>query len=92
VAVFRGNHAAAAHPAGHGQARRDAIAGIIADLLPVRRGRQCERVKEPPRNTFAVNKRGETPPGTKGTLVRPAQGALFKPDGTAGPHRGRGRA
>jgi hypothetical protein len=60
---------AAARPAGHGQARDDAITDIIADLLPARRDRQCQRVKKPPRNTFAVKKRGETPPGTTATYT-----------------------
>jgi hypothetical protein len=51
--------------AGHRQARHHAITDIIADLLPARRDRQCQRVKKPPRNTFTAKKRGETPPGTK---------------------------
>lgn len=63
------DHAAAVRPAGHGQARRDAITDIIADLLPARRDRQYERVKKPPRNTFAAKKRGETPPGTRTTYT-----------------------
>jgi hypothetical protein len=56
---------AATRAAGHGQARRDAITDIIADLLPARRDRQCERVKKPPRNTFAAKKPGQTPPAAR---------------------------
>jgi hypothetical protein len=63
------DHAAAAQPAAQDQARRHAITDIIADLLPARRDRQCERVKKPPRNTFAVKKRGETPPATRATYT-----------------------
>ncbi len=58
------DHAAATQPPGQHQARRHAITDIITDLLPARRDRQCERVKKPPRNTFAVKKRRETPPAT----------------------------
>jgi Insertion element 4 transposase N-terminal/Transposase DDE domain len=58
------DHAAAVRPAGHGQARHHAITDIIADLLPPRRDRQCDRVKKPPRNTFTAKKRGKTPPAT----------------------------
>jgi hypothetical protein len=66
VRVARDHAAAAAAPAGGlAQARRHAIADILADLLPARRDRQSERVKKPPRNTFAVKKRGETPPATR---------------------------
>jgi hypothetical protein len=63
------DHAAAAQPAGQDQARRHAITDIIAGLLPARRDRQCERVKKPPRNTFAVEKPGETPPATRATYT-----------------------
>jgi hypothetical protein len=59
------DHAAAIRPSGHGQARHAAILDILADLLPRRRDRQCERVKKPPRNTFPARKRGETPPASK---------------------------
>jgi hypothetical protein len=55
------DHAAAIRPSGRGHARRDAIRDILADLLPSRRDRQCERVKKPPRNTFPARKRGQTP-------------------------------
>jgi hypothetical protein len=61
------DHAAAAQPAG--QARHHAIRDILADLLPCRRDRQCERVKKPPRNTFPAKKRGQTPPAAKATYV-----------------------
>lgn len=57
------------HAAGRGQGRHHAITDIIADLLPARRDRQCERVKKPPRNTFTAKKRGETPPGTRATYT-----------------------
>jgi len=63
------DHAAAAQPAGQDQARRHAITDIIADLLPARRDRQCDRVKKPPRNTFAIKKRGQTPPATRATYT-----------------------
>jgi hypothetical protein len=63
------DHAAAIRSSGQGQARRDAILDILADLLPVRRDRQCERVKKPPRNTFPARKRGETPPASKASCT-----------------------
>ena len=63
------DHAAAAPPAGQGHSRRHAVTDILADLLPARRDRQSERVKKPPRNTFAVKKRGETPPATRATYT-----------------------
>jgi Insertion element 4 transposase N-terminal/Transposase DDE domain len=51
--------------AGSSQARGQAIRDILADLLPPRRDRQCERVKKPPKNTFAAKKRDVIyPPGT----------------------------
>ena len=52
-------------PAGSSRARSQAIRDILGDLLPPRRGRQCDRVKKPPKNTFASKKRdGIYPPGT----------------------------
>jgi hypothetical protein len=41
-------------PAGSSRARSQAIRDILGDLLPPRRNRQCERVKKPPKNTFAT--------------------------------------
>jgi Insertion element 4 transposase N-terminal/Transposase DDE domain len=44
-------------PQGLALARRQAIADLLADLLPPRRDRHCERQKKRPRNTFpATNK------------------------------------
>jgi hypothetical protein len=43
------------------QARGQAIADILGDLLPRRRNRQCERVKKPPKNTFPSKKRDQRP-------------------------------
>jgi hypothetical protein len=43
------------------QARGQAIADILGDLLPRRRHRQCERVKKPPKNTFPSKKRDQRP-------------------------------
>jgi transposase IS4-like protein/DDE family transposase len=63
------DHAAAIRPSGRGHARRDAILDILADLLPRRRDRQCERVKKPPRNTFPARKRGETPPASNASYT-----------------------
>jgi hypothetical protein len=63
------DHAAAIRPPGQGQARHDAILDILADSLPGRRDRQCERVKKPPRNTFPARKRGETPPASKASYT-----------------------
>jgi hypothetical protein len=63
------DHAAAIRPYGRGHARRDAILDILADLLPGRRDRQCERVKKPPRNTFPARKRGETPPASNASYT-----------------------
>ena len=50
----------------HG-ARREAIIDLLADLLPKRRDRQCERVKKPSRNTFATTKRDHTRPASQVT-------------------------
>jgi hypothetical protein len=58
------DHAASPRPENQSQNRRDAIRDILDDLLPQRRGRQCERVKKPPKNTFPTKKRGETPPAS----------------------------
>jgi hypothetical protein len=63
------DYASAIRPPAQDQARRAAICDIIADLLPQRRDRQCERVKKPPRNTFPVKKRGQTPPATQATYT-----------------------
>lgn len=63
------DHAAAIRRPDRDQARREAISDILASLLPNRRDRQCERVKKPPRNTFTVKKRGQTPPGSKATYT-----------------------
>ncbi len=63
------DHAGAIRLPGQDRARRDAIADILADLLPERRDRQCERVKKTPRNTFPVKKRGETPPAARATYT-----------------------
>jgi hypothetical protein len=41
------------------QARRQAIRDLLDDLLPTRRDRQCERAKNPPRNTFKTRKRDQ---------------------------------
>jgi hypothetical protein len=59
------DHAAGLRSSGQPRARHDAILDILGDLLPRRRGRQCERAKKPPRNTFPARKRGETPPAAK---------------------------
>jgi hypothetical protein len=45
--------------AGLDRARRQAINDLLADLLPKRRDRQCERVKKPPKNTFETKKRNQ---------------------------------
>jgi len=63
------DHAAAIRFPGQCRARRDAISDILADLLPERRDRQCERVKKTPRNTFPVKKRGETSPAARATYT-----------------------
>jgi len=41
------------------RARRQAINDLLADLLPKRRARQCDRVKKPPKNTFETKKRDQ---------------------------------
>ena len=46
--------------AGLDRARRQAISDLLADLLPKRRDRRCERVKKPPKNTFETKKRDHT--------------------------------
>jgi hypothetical protein len=48
------------HSAGLDRARRQAINDLLADLLPKRRDRQCERVKKPPKNIFETKKRNQT--------------------------------
>ena len=50
---------------GLSRARSQAIQDILSDILPRRRGRQCQRVKKPPKNTFPAKKRDEAypPPG-----------------------------
>jgi hypothetical protein len=63
------DHAAAARHAGHDQARRHAITDILADLLPARRDRQCQRVKKPPRNTFPAKDPRKAPPATRATYT-----------------------
>lgn len=45
--------------AGLAWACRQAISDLLADLLPQRRARQCDRVKKPPKNTFATKKRDQ---------------------------------
>lgn len=45
--------------AGLARACRQAISDLLADLLPQRRARQCDRVKKPPKNTFATKKRDQ---------------------------------
>ncbi|MGH3549574.1 MAG: IS4 family transposase, partial [Pseudonocardiaceae bacterium] len=47
------------------RARRQAISDLLADLLPKRRDRRCERVKKPPKNTFATKKRDQPRPPDK---------------------------
>src|SRR5512144_2103309 len=49
----------AAHPNTLATARREVTAEILAALLPARRYRQCQRVKKPSKNTFAVRKRDQ---------------------------------
>ena len=44
------------------QMRGQAIRDILADLLPPRRDRACERKKKPPKNTFPARKPGPRPP------------------------------
>ena len=46
------------------RARAQAVADMLADLLPPRRSRQCPREKKRPRNTFPSRKAGQPrPPG-----------------------------
>jgi Insertion element 4 transposase N-terminal/Transposase DDE domain len=52
-------------PQGLARARQHAIADMLADLLPPRRDRQCERAKKRPRNTYPPRKNDQPrPPGT----------------------------
>lgn len=65
------------------QARRDVISDLLADLLPRRRSRSCERVKKPPKNTYKTKKRDHTrPPGRithEITVTRPQPPAAPTP-------------
>ena len=38
------------------RARAEAVADVLADLLPRRRTRECERIKKPPKNTFLTKR------------------------------------
>ena len=51
-------------PQGLARARQHAIADMLADLLPPRRDRQCQRAKKRPRNTYPPKKNDQPrPPG-----------------------------
>jgi Insertion element 4 transposase N-terminal/Transposase DDE domain len=51
-------------PQGLARARQHAIADMLADLLPPRRDRQCQRVKKRPGNTYPPKKNDQPrPPG-----------------------------
>jgi hypothetical protein len=55
---------AAITPEGLARARQHAIADMLADLLPPRRDRQCERARKRPRNTYPTKKNDQPrPPG-----------------------------
>ncbi|MFD5388507.1 hypothetical protein ACFWMG_26905 [Streptomyces sp. NPDC127074] len=51
-------------------AHREAVAELLAALLPARRNRQCQRIKKPPKNAFEVRKRDQprTPSNVSNTL------------------------
>ena len=52
-------------PADLARARAQAVADVLADLLPPRRSRQCPREKKRPRNTYPSRRAGQPrPPGT----------------------------
>ena len=55
---------AAITPEGLARARQHAIADMLADLLPPRRDRQCERARKRPRNTYPTKENDQPrPPG-----------------------------
>ncbi|MFF4128361.1 transposase [Microbispora rosea] len=65
IRVARAHVGGRNNPAGVRQKRREAVLDLLEDLLPVRRVQQCERVKKPPKNTFATKKRDRAAPSGK---------------------------
>jgi hypothetical protein len=51
------------------RARRLAVGDLLADLLPRRRDRQCQRVSQPPKNTFPSRKRDQPRPASQVTYT-----------------------
>jgi hypothetical protein len=58
---------AAATPATLARARAEAITDLLADLLPRRRTRECERIKKPPKNTFLTKRHDHIRPPSRVT-------------------------
>ena len=84
---------AATTPQGLARARQHAIADMLADLLPPRRDRQCQRAKKRPRNTYPARKNDQPrPPGNVTyhiQVINQATPATAKPlKSTALPDRG----
>jgi hypothetical protein len=48
-------------------ARAHAVADLLADLLPRRRSRECERIKKPPKNTFLTKRHDHVRPPSRVT-------------------------
>ena len=51
------------------RARQLAVGDLLADLLPRRRDRQCQRVSQPPKNTFPSRKRDQPRPASQVTYT-----------------------
>lgn len=58
---------AAATAATLSKARAQAVADLLADLLPRRRSRECERIKKPPKNTFLTKRHDHIRPPSRVT-------------------------
>ncbi len=61
---------AAADATALGTTRGEVVTELLAALLPLRRNRQCQRIKKPSKNTFEVRKRDlpRTPSNVRYTL------------------------
>jgi hypothetical protein len=65
IRIARDHASSTATPGLLARMRSQAIRDILADLLPPRRHRQCQRIKKPPKNTFPARKPGRTRPASK---------------------------
>jgi len=49
------------------RARAEAVADVLADRLPRRRSRECERIKKPPKNAFVTKRHDHIRPPSRVT-------------------------